>query len=118
MNGVLSFLRSVLSPVRQQQTKTVKVTHMNKPTLPVTTALRQSIAEVAPTETVGYVYSDERRPAKGVYAVGVKIGRAKFTDQQVDTIVQKMKNRGYTFHYAKYNGKSMYVRGHRFCFSV
>lgn len=118
MNGVLSFLRSVLSPIWQNQNKTVKVTQMNKPTLPVTTALRQIIAEVAPTETTNFIYSDERRPAKGVYAVGVKIGRIEFTDQQVDTIVQKMKNRGYTFHYTRFNDRSMYVPGHRFCFSV
>lgn len=118
MNGVLSFLRSVLSPIWQNQNKTVKVTQMNKPTVPVTTALRQIIAEVAPTETTNFIYSDERRPAKGVYAVGVKIGRAKFTDQQVDTIVQKMKNRGYTFHYTRFSTSSTYVPGHRFCFSV
>lgn len=93
---------------------------MNKPTLPVTTALRQIIAEVAPNEPTNFIYSDERRPEKGVIAVGVKIGRAEFTNEQVDTIVQKMKDRGYTFHYAKYNGSSTFnvVDGYRFCFSV
>lgn len=91
---------------------------MNKPTLPITTALRQIIAEVAPTEKMEFVFSDDRRPAKGVNAVGVKFSFVQFTNEQADKIVQQMKDRGYTFHYHRFNSNGNSIWGHRFCFSI
>jgi hypothetical protein len=86
---------------------------MNKPTLPVTTALRQVIKEVSPETECISAYSDERNPEPAVKAVGVKILFRTFSEDQINQIVEGMKQRGYTFHYQRPN-----TYGHRFCFSI
>jgi len=86
---------------------------MNKPTLPVTTALRQVIKQVCPEIETLRAYSDERNPEPTVWAVGVKILFRTFSEDQINQIVEGMKQRGYTFHYQRPN-----TYGHRFCFSI
>ena len=86
---------------------------MHKPTLPVTTALRQVIKQVCPEIETLRAYSDERNPEPGVKAVGVKILFRTFSEDQINQIIEEMKQRGYTFHYQRPNNW-----GPRFCFSI
>ena len=86
---------------------------MNKPTLPVTTALRQVIKQVCPQIENLRAYSDERFPQPGVKAVGVKILFRNFSEDEITLIIHLMKHRGYTFHYQRPNNW-----GPRFCFSI
>lgn len=88
--------------------------------LPVTTALRQIIKEVNPEVFYGNVFSDPRTPKPGVKAVGVKFNGIQLNEHQIGQVVEKMKERGYTFYYYKWNEDTpmQFYNGLRFCFGM
>ena len=89
----------------------------------VTSALKEVLKGLN-LEAKGLVFADPRKP-KGQKATGVKFCGLKITDSQKEKVISEMENRGFKFHYIRYNKRRLshyyytsgIYAGTRFCFS-